>query len=168
MSEIPAVPLGEWAMAKRRLPVLNASGGAAPEPDAQGGTATWAAVAFFCALLTWLPLAAIVSRLADAALEATLPGRLSPANTTRVALTALTLAHLAAYATSLFAGAYVVGRFGEGARARSVYLGEGVLVGTALTFVGAGSWRVGIASAAILVPVGFASARAGFRRGRGL
>jgi hypothetical protein len=83
-----------------------------------------------------------------------------------LALGALLLAHLAAYACGVFAGAFVVGRFGGQAPERSVFLGVGVLVGAVLSFAGAGSLVVGLAAAAALVPIGGAVVRFGFRVGR--
>jgi hypothetical protein len=137
------------------------------ERDAEpGGVAAWAGVAFFCTLLTWLPLAALVNAVTNAALDAALPGRFTPATTTRLAFAALLFAHLAAYATSIVAGAFVVGRFGGIAPVRSVYLGAGVLVGVVASFTGAGAIAVGLGAALVLAPLGIAAARFGFRVGR--
>jgi hypothetical protein len=153
-------------MSKRRLPVLNSPSGAEPSPEEAGSVAAWAGVAFFCTLLTWLPLAALVHRITETALEATLRGQLTPANTTRVALAALLVAHLAAYAASVGAGAFVVGRFGGAAPERSVFLGVAVLVGFALSFVGAGSFALALGATLVLAPIGIAAVRIAFRVGR--
>jgi hypothetical protein len=153
-------------MAKRRLPVLNSPSGSEPPPEEAGSVAAWAGVAFFCTLLTWLPLAALLNAATNAALDAALPGRFTPANTTRVALGVLLLAHLVAYGAGVFAGAFVVGRFGGAAPERSVILGVAVLVGAVLSFAGAGAVVVGLAAAAVLVPLGLAAVRFGFRVGR--
>jgi hypothetical protein len=153
-------------MSKRRLPVLNSPGGAEPSEEEAGSVAAWAGVAFFCTLLTWLPLAAIVNAAVNAALDAWLPGAFTPAHTTRTALASLLVAHLAVYAVSVFAGAFVVGRFGGAAPERSVYLGVGVLVGVVLSFAGSGAVVVGVAAALLLAPLGIAAVRAGFRVGR--
>jgi hypothetical protein len=83
-----------------------------------------------------------------------------------VALAALLVAHLAAYASGVIAGAFVVGRFGGQTPERSVFLGVGVLVGVVLSFAGAGSLVVGLASALTLVPLGVGAVRFGFRVGR--
>jgi hypothetical protein len=152
-------------MVKRRLPVVN-SGMSDEPPSEPGGLAAWAGVAFFCTLLAWLPLAAFVNTVTNAALDAALPGRFAPATTTRLAFAALLLAHLAAYAASVAAGAFVVGRFGGGAPIRSVYLGAGVLVGVVVAFTGAGAIAVGLGAALVLAPLGIAAARFGFRVGR--
>jgi hypothetical protein len=155
-------------MAKRRLPVLNSPGGAAGDAgdgdDASvGGFLAWVGVAFFCALLVWLPLAA----LANEAVAAFAP---APASSREVlalpALVVLVAVHAAAFSCSAAAAGFIVGRFGGAASRASALVGVGIVAGLSVAIAGANAPLEAAAAAAVFVPLALVGVYAGFRIGR--
>lgn len=149
-------------MVKRRLPVVNAS--VSDEPPAEaGGLAAWAGVAFFCALLLWLPAAWLAN-----AVTASLASRLGAGGgaLTASALALAVLTQVAACLASVVGAAFVVARFGPSGLDRAAHLGVTLLVAVALALVAAQEPRLGMVAAPLLLPLAFGGVRLGLRVGR--
>jgi hypothetical protein len=136
------------------------------EPPAEpGGVFAWAGVAFFCALLLWLPAAWLASALTSA-----IAPRLGASHDvlTASALALAVLTQLVACFGSVAGAAFVVARFGprEGEGDRAAHLGAAVLVAGAVALVAVQEPRLGMVAAPVLLPVAFGGVRLGLRVGR--
>jgi hypothetical protein len=150
-------------MVKRRLPVVNS--GMSDEPPAEpGGLAAWAGVAFFCAVLLWLPAAWLAG-----ALTAAIGPRLGASHDvlTASALALAVLTQLLACFGSVAGAAFVVARFGPAKEGdRAAHFGVAVLVAGAVALVAVQEPRLGMVAAPVLLPVAFGGVRLGLRVGR--
>ena len=155
-------------MAKRRLPVLNSTGGADGDAgdasDASaGGFLAGVGVAFFCALLVWLPLAA----LANAFIATFAPPPASSRDVLLVpALALLVTVHATAFACSAAAAGFVVGRFGGKASRASALVGVGIVASLSVAIAGASSPLEAAVAAGVFLPLALVGVHAGFRIGR--